>query len=386
MMDSDSSLNAYEILGITDGLTASSDDIKKVYRKLAIVKHPDKNPNNTHAAAEFSQIDAAYRLLLDPAAKSALDDLLHARASRAARESQMSDKRRKMREDLESREKRVVSERNEEEVAKARLKAELDRLRSQAEKEAMERSRATVRPRDHEATSASQPLGTSSSQLQGGGGDEERMLILARTVKVSWDPSVRGWSAEELKKELEGRGVTVENVFMSDQGKGKDKGKPSAKVVMGSRESAAHAVDSASRADGLSSLLIAHVLKGSEAKADRGRGLHQELPEEGGRGEGGGVKRHKAGTLFPSSSSLSAQDRPLFPLPAVTIRAAPLFPASHSTFPSSSSSSFPKASSFPSLRDQGGVEKGFEAQVLERMRREAERKRVLAEEAEAAEV
>lgn len=114
--------NAYDILGISDGPAATPDEIKKVYRKLAIVKHPDKNRGNPNAAAEFAQIDAAYRLLLDPAARLALDDLLHARATRVARDSQMSDKRRKMREDLEAKEKRVFGERNEEETAKARLK------------------------------------------------------------------------------------------------------------------------------------------------------------------------------------------------------------------------------------------------------------------------
>lgn len=364
-------MNAYEVLGIIDGLSATSDDIKKVYRKLAIVKHPDKNPNNPHAAAEFAQIDAAYRLLLDPAARSALDDVLHARASRIARESQMSDKRKKMKEDLETREKKVVSERNEEDLAKARLKAELDRLRSKAEQEASERARV-ARQRDQAGTSTSQQPSSTSSLP----GESERMEIIARTVKVSWDTSVKVWSSGELKEKLEGFGVVVENVFMSD--KGKEKGKASAKVVLASKAHAAIALNAVTGEDS-SFLSIATVLKGLEVH-DAEKSLNREEGEEG-----RGGKRQKAGPLFPSSSPHLAQDRPLFPLPLSSTRATPLFPSAASSFPISSSS-FPKASSFPSARhQQGGVESGFEAQVIERMRREAERKRALAE-AEATEV
>ena len=52
-----------------------------------------------------------------------------ARQHRVERDAVSSDKRRKMREDLERREKKIVSERSEEEVARARLRVELERLR-----------------------------------------------------------------------------------------------------------------------------------------------------------------------------------------------------------------------------------------------------------------
>jgi curved DNA-binding protein CbpA len=45
---------------------ATTDDIKKSYRRLAIKHHPDKNPNDPTAAQRFTQIGIAYQTLSDP--------------------------------------------------------------------------------------------------------------------------------------------------------------------------------------------------------------------------------------------------------------------------------------------------------------------------------
>jgi DnaJ homolog subfamily C member 7 len=54
----------YKILGVEKD--ADDNAIKKAYRKLAIIHHPDKNPNDEQAAERFKDIGEAYETLSDP--------------------------------------------------------------------------------------------------------------------------------------------------------------------------------------------------------------------------------------------------------------------------------------------------------------------------------
>lgn len=54
----------YKILGVSK--SASGDDIKKSYRKLARKYHPDVNPGNRSAESRFKEINEAYEVLSDP--------------------------------------------------------------------------------------------------------------------------------------------------------------------------------------------------------------------------------------------------------------------------------------------------------------------------------
>lgn len=68
----------YELLGISR--SASADDIKKAYRKLARQCHPDANPDDPTAEARFKEISEAYMVLSDPEKRSNYDRFGHAGA------------------------------------------------------------------------------------------------------------------------------------------------------------------------------------------------------------------------------------------------------------------------------------------------------------------
>ena len=69
----------YEVLGVGKG--ASTDEIKKAYRKVAMQYHPDRNPGDKSAEEKFKEAAEAYEILSDADKKSQYDRYGHAGVS-----------------------------------------------------------------------------------------------------------------------------------------------------------------------------------------------------------------------------------------------------------------------------------------------------------------
>jgi molecular chaperone DnaJ len=65
-------MNPYDVLGVAK--SASADEIRKAYRKLARKHHPDVNPGNQEAEGKFKEISAAYDVLGDEKKRKAYDE------------------------------------------------------------------------------------------------------------------------------------------------------------------------------------------------------------------------------------------------------------------------------------------------------------------------
>uniref|UniRef100_A0A0P4VZQ5 J domain-containing protein n=1 Tax=Scylla olivacea TaxID=85551 RepID=A0A0P4VZQ5_SCYOL len=123
-------LDIYEILGLSLG--ANESEIKKAYRKKALKCHPDKNPDNPDAAAEFDQLQKILEVLLDAGTRKAYDKLLKGRKAAKLRAREADAKTQKLRSELEERERQAQEQPrlSEEE----RFRRELKRLEEEGRK------------------------------------------------------------------------------------------------------------------------------------------------------------------------------------------------------------------------------------------------------------
>ena len=66
----------YEVLAVSR--TATEEEVKRAYRKLAVKFHPDKNPDDPHAEEKFKELGEAYDVLMDADKRAAYDRFGHA--------------------------------------------------------------------------------------------------------------------------------------------------------------------------------------------------------------------------------------------------------------------------------------------------------------------
>jgi DnaJ-class molecular chaperone len=64
MKTSGSTETFYDVLGVDE--KCSQDEIKKAYRKLSFIHHPDKNGNSQESTEKFQKISEAFSILSDP--------------------------------------------------------------------------------------------------------------------------------------------------------------------------------------------------------------------------------------------------------------------------------------------------------------------------------
>lgn len=72
--------NPYQVLGVREA--ATTEEIRRAFRRQARVYHPDANPGNPAAAERFKEAVEAYELLCDPRRRAAFDRAQRVRTAR----------------------------------------------------------------------------------------------------------------------------------------------------------------------------------------------------------------------------------------------------------------------------------------------------------------
>ncbi|XP_038584021.1 dnaJ homolog subfamily C member 17 isoform X2 [Micropterus salmoides] len=132
-------MDLYGLLGIES--TATTKEIKKAYRQKALTCHPDKNPDNPKAVELFHQLSQALEVLTDAAAKAAYDKICAAKKQAEERNRKLDDKRKKIKLDLESRERQAEAHSQEEVQNTRTLEEEIARLREEGSRQLEEEQR-----------------------------------------------------------------------------------------------------------------------------------------------------------------------------------------------------------------------------------------------------
>jgi DnaJ family protein C protein 17 len=262
-------VDPYAVLGLAPGMLSDA-EIKKAYRKKALVLHPDKRKDSERdiAQKEFDALQKAYDVLLDPQARKALEDLAKARAATRARFDAQDSKRRKLREDLERRERAAERGETEEEEAKERLRVELLRLRrdfaSRKKKYDVHSAEPLASETPETTTIPMEPAGLGKEMREAFRSSVVVPEHLFRTVKVTWREDVSDYPVAKLR-DIFSRHGTVEDVVIRE---GKKK-KGSALVVFSELKSAAEA-SNAVHGDATNPLFTARVATPNREATGRG--------------------------------------------------------------------------------------------------------------------
>ncbi|PWW78807.1 DnaJ-domain-containing protein [Tuber magnatum] len=164
----------YELLQLPSSNTPLTPSLlRKSYRKASLKWHPDKNPS-PEAAEIFHLLSIAYDVLSDPATRAAYDNARNARLARKRRNEAFDVNRKRMQEELESRERGAKKARTDGEDAEEQFRQQLEKLKAEGaelrrkREEAIRAAAAEEREKEDEAMA------------------DSRFSEIDRTLRVRW--------------------------------------------------------------------------------------------------------------------------------------------------------------------------------------------------------
>ncbi|MCI4382832.1 hypothetical protein PGIGA_G00019380 [Pangasianodon gigas] len=213
-------MDLYGLLGIEG--TATAKEIKKAYRQKALSCHPDKNPDNPKAAELFHQLSQALEVLTDAAARAAYDKVRAAKKQAEERNRRLDDKRKKIKLDLEARERQAEADAQKTEEFKITrtLEEEIARLREEGSRQLQEEQRLI---REQIQKEREWRLNAQSTHADFSSAPQTNRTVTPK-LKLKWkckkdDYTNGGYSQEVLQGLLQKYGEIL-NIIVSSKKKG----------------------------------------------------------------------------------------------------------------------------------------------------------------------
>ncbi|KAF1958008.1 DnaJ-domain-containing protein [Byssothecium circinans] len=222
----------YELLGVA--FDAGEVELKRAYRKASIKAHPDKNPDDPNAADRFIRLGIARDILIDVKLKAEYDRQRQLKRERQLKNDLLDGNRRKMKEDLERREREgftgfkrkrggEMTDAEKRQVEEQRIAENNKRVRKEME-EKLRRARQEEEARFAEPAQESEPI----VQYPAPGKSAE----IDRTVKVRFyrEGDTIAWDKEKVTKMFEKYGK-IDSVVMGQDKKIKIPGEKHRKIA-----------------------------------------------------------------------------------------------------------------------------------------------------------
>uniref|UniRef100_A0A4W5PI08 DnaJ homolog subfamily C member 17 n=1 Tax=Hucho hucho TaxID=62062 RepID=A0A4W5PI08_9TELE len=213
-------MDLYGLLGIKD--TATAKEVKKAYRQKALTCHPDKNPDNPKAADLFHQLSQALEVLTDAAARAAYDKICAAKKQAEERNNKLDAKRRKIKLDLEARERQAEAHSAEQFQNTRTLEEEIARLREEGSRQLQEEQRLIKEQiqRERETQLHHTPDYTSTDSAVGRQSKSNVTPKLKLKWKCSKEDDTNGGYSQDFIFSLLSKYGNVLNVLISSKKRG----------------------------------------------------------------------------------------------------------------------------------------------------------------------
>jgi DnaJ family protein C protein 17 len=223
----------YELLGVPFDVEEAA--LKRAYRKASIRVHPDKNPDNKDAANLFIALGWARDILQDEKLKREYDRARTRRREKAFQDELLSGNRRKMKEELERREResadlgaslkrKRAADMNEAE----KREQEIQRLAEDGKRRRMEMQARRDQARKEQDAATAEPVKSPEPQAPKPGGSAE----LDRTIKVRFhrEGDMATWDKDTIRRMFDKYGK-VDSIIMGKDKKLKLEGEKHRKLV-----------------------------------------------------------------------------------------------------------------------------------------------------------